>query len=154
MAEASLSSAKTVPRLENSMFVVNTIDLRSSRRRREHRLLHPTGPTGHQDRRRQARVHPKVMQELAGHAISAVTMGIYAHVNKDSKREAAETLAKAIAAVQRQSLYLRFLYLKRAVCPGFWEFDACFRFEISEVRGKLGSGEHTPVLCFGDLRFC
>ncbi len=32
-------------------------------------------------------VHPKVMQELAGHYSSQVTMDIYAHVNMDAKRE-------------------------------------------------------------------
>lgn len=34
----------------------------------------------------------------------------------------------------RQSLYLRFLCLKRAVCSGVWEFAADFRFAIPEVR--------------------
>lgn len=37
-------------------------------------------------------VHPKIMQELAGHYSSQITMDIYTHVNMDSKR-------KAIAAV-------------------------------------------------------
>lgn len=36
----------------------------------------------------------------------------------------------------RQSFYLRFLCLKRAVCSGVWEFAADFRFAIPEVRGK------------------
>lgn len=34
-------------------------------------------------------VHPKVMQELAGHASSKTTMDIYTHVNMDIKRAAA-----------------------------------------------------------------
>lgn len=46
-----------------------------------------------------AGVHPKVMQELAGHSSCAITMDIYTHVNMDSKRQAADTLAKALAAV-------------------------------------------------------
>ncbi|MCH4084494.1 MAG: site-specific integrase [Olsenella sp.] len=33
-------------------------------------------------------VHPKVMQELAGHSSSNITMDIYTHVNMDDKREA------------------------------------------------------------------
>lgn len=33
-------------------------------------------------------VHPKVMQELAGHYSSQISMDIYTHVNMDSKREA------------------------------------------------------------------
>lgn len=33
-------------------------------------------------------VHPKVMQELAGHYSSQITMDIYTHVNMDAKREA------------------------------------------------------------------
>lgn len=36
----------------------------------------------------------------------------------------------------RQSLYLRFLCLKRAVCSEVWEFAADFRFAIPEVRGN------------------
>lgn len=47
-----------------------------------------------------AGVHPKVMQELAGHVTSAITMDIYTHVNMDSKREAAEALRQSMAAVQ------------------------------------------------------
>ena len=39
-------------------------------------------------------VHPKVMQELAGHYSSQITMDIYTHVNVDAKREAAEAVAK------------------------------------------------------------
>lgn len=39
-------------------------------------------------------VHPKVMQELAGHSSSQITMDIYTHVNMDAKRE-------AVAAVSR-----------------------------------------------------
>ena len=41
-------------------------------------------------------VHPKVMQELAGHYSSQITMDIYTHVNMDAKREAAETLSKLL----------------------------------------------------------
>ncbi|MBS6611827.1 MAG: tyrosine-type recombinase/integrase [Collinsella intestinalis] len=33
-------------------------------------------------------VHPKVMQELAGHTRMATTLEIYTHVNMDAKREA------------------------------------------------------------------
>ena len=39
-------------------------------------------------------VHPKVMQELAGHYSSQITMGIYTHVNMDAKREAVEAVSK------------------------------------------------------------
>ncbi len=39
-------------------------------------------------------VHPKVMQELAGHYSSQITMDIYTHVNMDAKREAAEAFSK------------------------------------------------------------
>ncbi len=41
-----------------------------------------------------AGVHPKVMQELAGHASSKITMDIYTHVNMDGKRHAAEQLRR------------------------------------------------------------
>ena len=41
-------------------------------------------------------VHPKVMQELAGHADPRVTMDIYTHVNMDSKREAAAAVEGAL----------------------------------------------------------
>ena len=37
-------------------------------------------------------VHPKVMQELAGHYSSQITMDIYTHVNMDAKREASIAL--------------------------------------------------------------
>ena len=40
-------------------------------------------------------VHPKVMQELAGHYSSQITMDIYTHVNVDAKREAVEAVSKA-----------------------------------------------------------
>lgn len=40
-------------------------------------------------------VHPKVMQELAGHYSSQITMDIYTHVNMDSKRQAVAALSGA-----------------------------------------------------------
>ena len=40
-------------------------------------------------------VHPKVMQELAGHYSPQITMDIYTHVNMDSKRQAVATLSCA-----------------------------------------------------------
>ena len=40
-------------------------------------------------------VRPKVMQELAGHCSSQITMDIYAHVNMDAKREAVAAVSKA-----------------------------------------------------------
>lgn len=39
-------------------------------------------------------VHPKVMQELAGHSSSQITMDIYTHVNLQAKREAVEAVSK------------------------------------------------------------
>ena len=39
-------------------------------------------------------VHPKVMQELAGHYSSQITMDIYTHVNMDAKREAVAAVSK------------------------------------------------------------
>ncbi|MBQ6586495.1 MAG: tyrosine-type recombinase/integrase [Coriobacteriales bacterium] len=39
-------------------------------------------------------VHPKVMQELAGHHSSKITMDIYAHVNMDAKRKAMAAVSK------------------------------------------------------------
>lgn len=39
-------------------------------------------------------VHPKVMQELAGHYSSQITMDIYTHVNMDQKRSAMEAVSK------------------------------------------------------------
>ena len=39
-------------------------------------------------------VHPKAMQELAGHHSSQITMDIYTHVNMDAKREAVEAVSK------------------------------------------------------------
>nr|WP_235904745.1 hypothetical protein [Eggerthella guodeyinii] len=47
-------------------------------------------------------VHPKVMQELAGHYSSQTTMDIYTHVNMDiythvnmdAKRQTAQAIAK------------------------------------------------------------
>ena len=38
-------------------------------------------------------VHPKVMQELAGHASSEITMEIYTHVNMEAKRAAADVVS-------------------------------------------------------------
>lgn len=39
-------------------------------------------------------VHPKIMQELAGHYSSQITMDIYTHVNMDSKRDAVDAVSK------------------------------------------------------------
>lgn len=39
-------------------------------------------------------VHPKVMQELAGHYSSQITMDIYTHVNMDAKRDAVAAVSK------------------------------------------------------------
>lgn len=39
-------------------------------------------------------VHPKVMQELAGHYSSQTTMDIYTHVNMDAKRDAVAAVSK------------------------------------------------------------
>ena len=39
-------------------------------------------------------VHPKVMQELAGHYSSQIAMDIYARVNMDAKREAVAAASK------------------------------------------------------------
>ncbi len=44
-----------------------------------------------------AGVHPSVMQELAGHATSKITMEIYTHVNMDGKRQAAEQLRRSMS---------------------------------------------------------
>ncbi len=44
-----------------------------------------------------AGVHPKVMQELAGHANSAITMDIYTHTDMGAKFEAAEALKNSLA---------------------------------------------------------
>ncbi len=43
-------------------------------------------------------VHPRVMQELAGHSDPQTTMQIYTHVNLDAKRQAVDTLAGALTA--------------------------------------------------------
>ena len=40
-------------------------------------------------------VHPKVMQELAGHYSSQITMDIYTHVNMDSKHAAVMAMQDA-----------------------------------------------------------
>lgn len=39
-------------------------------------------------------VHPKVMQEVAGHYSSQIMMDIYAHVNTDAKRDAVAAVSK------------------------------------------------------------
>lgn len=39
-------------------------------------------------------VHPKVMQELAGHASAQITMDIYTHVNMREKKAAAESVSQ------------------------------------------------------------
>lgn len=39
-------------------------------------------------------VHPKVMQELAGHYSSQITMDIYTHVNMDAKRDAMKAVSR------------------------------------------------------------
>lgn len=63
--------------------------------------------------------------------------------------------------LNRQSLYPRFLCLKRAVCSGVWEFAACFRFAIPEVRGKTviwradpGFTLTRPAVLFTKIELC
>ena len=43
-------------------------------------------------------VHPEVMQELAGHYSSQITMDIYTHVNMDAKREAVQAVSHMFQA--------------------------------------------------------
>ena len=43
-------------------------------------------------------VHPKVMQELAGHNDAQTTMQIYTHVNLEAKRQAVDILSGALAS--------------------------------------------------------
>ncbi|MEG1751301.1 MAG: tyrosine-type recombinase/integrase, partial [Raoultibacter sp.] len=45
-----------------------------------------------------AGVHPKVMQELAGHASSQTTMDIYSHVNMSAKKAASNVFTDFIKA--------------------------------------------------------
>lgn len=51
-------------------------------------------------------VHPKVMQELAGHANAQITMDIYTHVNMDQKRDAAETVEDAFQSIGREEEFM------------------------------------------------
>ncbi len=51
-------------------------------------------------------VHPKVMQELAGHANSQITMDIYTHVNMDQKREAADVVEDAFMSVGAEEEFM------------------------------------------------
>lgn len=44
-----------------------------------------------------AGIHPKVMQELAGHASSKTTMDIYSHVNMDAKKAATDIFESLLA---------------------------------------------------------
>lgn len=44
-------------------------------------------------------VHPKIMQELAGHSSSKTTMDIYTHVNMSQKRCAADAIETVMAGV-------------------------------------------------------
>lgn len=41
----------------------------------------------------QSNVHPKVMQELAGHYSCQITMDIYTHVNTAAKRQAVNAVS-------------------------------------------------------------
>lgn len=43
-------------------------------------------------------VHPKKMQELAGHNDAQTTMQIYTHVNLEAKRQAVDILSGALAS--------------------------------------------------------
>ena len=42
-------------------------------------------------------MHPKVMQELAGHYSSQISMDIYTHVNMEEKRAAMDALQEVFA---------------------------------------------------------
>lgn len=47
-------------------------------------------------------VHPKVMQELAGHYSSQITMDIYTHVSMEAKRAAVEAVSGLFGKTQEQ----------------------------------------------------
>ena len=49
-------------------------------------------------------VHPKVMQELAGHSNSQTTMDIYTHVNMSQKRCAAEVIESSMTSNDQDAL--------------------------------------------------
>ncbi len=49
-----------------------------------------------------AKVHPKVMQELAGHASAQITMDIYTHIDIEEKAKAIQTLDAALLPQQTQ----------------------------------------------------
>ena len=51
-------------------------------------------------------VHPKVMQELAGHASATITMDIYTHVNMDQKREAADVMEDAFQGIGAEEEFM------------------------------------------------
>ena len=51
-------------------------------------------------------VHPKVMQELAGHASATITMDIYTHVNMDQKREAADVMEDAFQSIGAEEEFM------------------------------------------------
>ena len=51
-------------------------------------------------------VHPKVMQELTGHANSQITMDIYSHANKDQKRKAADVVEDAFLSVGAEEEFM------------------------------------------------
>ena len=48
-------------------------------------------------------VHPKVMQELAGHASSEITMEIYTHVNMEIKRAAADVVSGLFSELEENA---------------------------------------------------
>lgn len=49
-------------------------------------------------------VHPKIMQELAGHASSSITMEIYTHVNMDVKRQAANVVGDLFPEPEQETV--------------------------------------------------
>lgn len=51
-------------------------------------------------------VHPKVMQELAGHASATITMDICTHVNMDQKREATDVMEDAFQNIGAEEEFM------------------------------------------------
>lgn len=87
-------------------------------------------------------VHPKIMQELAGHASSSITMEIYTHVNMDVKRQAANVVEDLFPQPEEsEPTALNVVDITPRIIPGGRQFGIVGSLREKADRGSKSTRE-------------